>query len=228
MFAGGRDGMEKWKWEKTKIIGWVNTLCVHKEQPAAMEKWKPPNQGWTAPRHVSRSVASIKSSLFPHALCRLLTILLIELESSSPYASALGSHSSLSLQDDLHKEHPFSQTKFKCSYSLAPKHFGFSSVITLFDWGLFPCLLREIITFGKPIPALSSSVSPCDQHSSEHVEDASELFYKMKLALLEQGSFLMNLLLNNTMTSPKRQLASLRSHDLLLMECKKISLYSNG
>lgn len=73
--------------------------------------------------------------------------------------------------------------------------------------------------FGKPIPTLSSSVSPRDQRGSEHVED---------VALLEQGSFLMNVRLNNTMTSLNRQLASLRSHDLQLMECEEISLYSNG
>lgn len=105
-----------------------------------MERWKPPNQGRTAPRHMSWSVATIESSLFPHALHRRLTFLLVELVSSSPYASALGSHRSLSLQDYLHKVHPFFKTKFKCSCSLAPKHFSFSSVITLFDWGLFPCL----------------------------------------------------------------------------------------
>ena len=54
---------------------------------------------------------------------------------------------------------------------------------------------------------------------------------EIKLASLEQCSFSMNLLAINTIKSLMdliNELASLKQHDLLLMECKEMSSYPEG
>lgn len=214
---------------KTKIVGWVKTLCVQDKQSAARDKWKPPNQGRTTPSPRSRSAGRHEALPVPTCPTLQLHRLLAPLLHQEPLLFT-HSHGSLSLQGHLREVRPFFKTEFKCyllsSRPLAPKHCGFSSAVafimtSLFDWRLFPCLLNEMkISFKKPIPSLSIFVSPQWLAQCRAYGRCLSMFC-VKLNWLYQNSTPSNECTYNTHDELTR-------HDLVLMECKGMSWHSGG
>lgn len=161
---------------KTKVVGWVKTSGVQVEQQsAARERWEPPHQGRTTPGPRSRSADGHQTLLFPHALpfnsinCLLFfsiwglpafALLLIHTMPSPSRATCI---------QCIHSVRPSSDGSYLLSsYPLAPKHFGFSSVVAFIMTSLFWLYIVFLsLTYIKlkhylnsPPPSVSVSVSP--------------------------------------------------------------------
>lgn len=236
MFAEDYDGMEKWKWgwKPKSLAEWRRYVCRRSNQQPGRSgnphiREEPP----LVLGHGQR--AGIKPSLFPHALHvnSIHLSLFFSIWSLPAFALLLihtvPSPSRATCIKCVHSVRPSSDGSYLLSsYPLAPKHFGFSSVVAFIMTSLFWLYVVSLsLTHMKlkyylnsPPPRVSISVSPlwrvqCRAHGR------CLLIFCVKLNRLYWNNTPSQwIYLQQTLPSP--------SHDLLLMECKEMSLHSGG